>query len=195
MKALVTGGAGFIGSGLCEALIAAGWEARAFDNFTVGSRKNISPLLHGPGKSRFDIVSGDCTRPAQIREAARDCDILFHLAANPEVRMELNNPKQCYRQNVYATYCVLEAFRTSKASTIVFASTSTIYGLFIRYAAAVGIPEERRHPHVLRHSIATHLLDAGWDIADVQDWIGPWCDSDRDRHSTTSYHVKLCENG
>ncbi|HXL50282.1 MAG TPA: NAD-dependent epimerase/dehydratase family protein, partial [Candidatus Limnocylindrales bacterium] len=66
MKALVTGGAGFIGSSLCEALIAAGWEARAFDNFTVGSRKNISPLLHGTGKSRFDIVSGDCTRPAQI---------------------------------------------------------------------------------------------------------------------------------
>ena len=138
MKALVTGGAGFIGSSLCEALIAAGWEARAFDNFTVGSRKNISPLLHGTGKRRFDIVSGDCTRPAQIRKAARDCDILFHLAANPEVRMELNNPKQCYRQNVYATYCVLEAFRTSKASTIVFASTSTIYGR----AKTLPTPEE-----------------------------------------------------
>ena len=128
MKALVTGGAGFIGSSLCEALISAGWEARAFDNFTVGSRKNIGPLSHGTGKSRFEIVSGDCTSPAQIRKAARDCDTLFHLAANPEVRMELNNPRQCYRQNVYATYCVLEAFRTSKASTIVFASTSTIYG-------------------------------------------------------------------
>jgi len=128
LKALVTGGAGFIGSSLCEALISAGWEARAFDNFTVGSRKNIGPLSHGTGKSRFEIVSGDCTSPAQIRKAARDCDILFHLAANPEVRMELNNPKQCYRQNVYATYCALEALRTSKASTIVFASTSTIYG-------------------------------------------------------------------
>ena len=52
--------------------------------------------------------------------------------------MELNNPKQCYRQNVYATYCVLEAFRTSKASTIVFASTSTIYGR----AKTLPTPEE-----------------------------------------------------
>jgi len=51
-------------------------------------------------------------------------------------------------------------------------SPSTIYALFRRYAEAAGIPRERQHPHVLRHSMATHLLDAGWDIADVQDWIG-----------------------
>jgi site-specific recombinase XerD len=51
-------------------------------------------------------------------------------------------------------------------------SSSTIYGVFRRYAEGAGIPRERQHPHVLRHSIATHLLDAGWDIADVQDWIG-----------------------
>jgi integrase/recombinase XerD len=51
-------------------------------------------------------------------------------------------------------------------------SPSTIYGRFRVYANAAGIPRERQHPHVLRHSIATHLLDAGWDIADVQDWIG-----------------------
>ena len=138
LKALVTGGAGFIGSSLCEALVAAGWQARAFDNLTVGSKKNIGRLLHGSGKSRFEIVAGDCTRLDQIRKAVRDCDILFHLAANPEVRMELNNPEQCYRQNVYATYCVLEALRTSKASTIVFASTSTIYGR----AKTLPTPEE-----------------------------------------------------
>lgn len=51
-------------------------------------------------------------------------------------------------------------------------SPSTIYALFRRYADTAGIARERQHPHVLRHSIATHLLDAGWDIADVQDWLG-----------------------
>jgi integrase len=51
-------------------------------------------------------------------------------------------------------------------------SSSTIYGRFRIYAAAAGIPKERQHTHVLRHSIATHLLDARWDISDVRDWLG-----------------------
>jgi len=51
-------------------------------------------------------------------------------------------------------------------------STSTIYQLFVRYANAANLPADRRHPHVLRHSIAVHLMNAGWDAADVQDWLG-----------------------
>ncbi|MBV8546605.1 MAG: tyrosine-type recombinase/integrase [Acidobacteria bacterium] len=51
-------------------------------------------------------------------------------------------------------------------------SPSTIYQLFQRYAEAAELPVDRRHPHVLRHSIAVHLMNAGWDVADVQDWLG-----------------------
>lgn len=51
-------------------------------------------------------------------------------------------------------------------------SASTIYQLFRGYAAAAGLPPDRQHPHVLRHSIAVHLMNAGWDVADVQDWLG-----------------------
>jgi integrase len=51
-------------------------------------------------------------------------------------------------------------------------SPSTIYGLFRRYSDAANLPVDRRHPHVLRHSIAVHLMNAGWDAADVQDWLG-----------------------
>jgi integrase/recombinase XerD len=51
-------------------------------------------------------------------------------------------------------------------------SPSTIYGLFRRYAGMAELPPDRRHPHVLRHSIAVHLMNAGWDVADVQDWLG-----------------------
>jgi integrase len=51
-------------------------------------------------------------------------------------------------------------------------SASTIYELFRRYAAIAELPADRRHPHVLRHSIAVHLMNAGWDVADVQDWLG-----------------------
>jgi site-specific recombinase XerD len=51
-------------------------------------------------------------------------------------------------------------------------SASMVYALFWRYADAANIPRERQHPHVLRHSIAVHLMNAGWDVADVQDWLG-----------------------
>lgn len=56
------------------------------------------------------------------------CDVVFHLAANPEVRMELNNPTECFRQNVQGTYSVLEAFAKTDAEKIVFTSTSAVYG-------------------------------------------------------------------
>lgn len=51
-------------------------------------------------------------------------------------------------------------------------SPSTIYQVFRSYAEAAGLPADRMHPHVLRHSIAVHLMNAGWDVADVQDWLG-----------------------
>lgn len=51
-------------------------------------------------------------------------------------------------------------------------SASMVYHLFRGYAESAGLPEDRRHPHVLRHSIAVHLMNAGWDAADVQDWLG-----------------------
>ncbi len=61
---------------------------------------------------------------------------------------------------------------TSRQSRLVSMSATTIYSLFRRYANQAELPPERHHPHVLRHSIAVHLMNAGWDAADVQDWLG-----------------------
>jgi integrase len=60
----------------------------------------------------------------------------------------------------------------SRQSDIWPISPSTIYGLFRKYSGEAGIPADRCHPHILRHSIAVHLMNAGWDAADVQDWLG-----------------------
>src|SRR5713226_4112594 len=104
MKALVTGGAGFIGSSLCEALITAGWDVVVLDNLSAGSRKNLDQIDHGRRARGIRLMVGDCTHLKSARNASRDCEAIFHFAANPEVRMELASPADCFRQNIYATY-------------------------------------------------------------------------------------------
>jgi integrase len=71
---------------------------------------------------------------------------------------------------------------TSRQSGVGPLSPTTVYGLFRQYADAAELPADRRHPHILRHSIAVHLMNAGWDAADVQDWLGH-----RDISSTMIY--------
>jgi len=115
-----------------------GWEVTIFDNLSAGSKENLEQLVTNQHGESATLIVGDCTRPSTLKNALKDCDVVFHFAANPEVRMELNNPKDCFRQNIYATHNLLEAFRKSKAETIVFASTSTVYG----EAKVLPTPEE-----------------------------------------------------
>ena len=105
-----------------------GWDVTVFDNLTTGSKENLEKLLSGSQAKGVNLLIGDCTRPGTLQNVIQDCDVVFHFAANPEVRMEFNDPIQCFRQNIYGTHNVLEAFRESKTETIVFASTSAVYG-------------------------------------------------------------------
>jgi UDP-glucose 4-epimerase len=127
-KVLVTGGAGFIGSSLCERLVTLGSSVVILDNLSSRKRENVEDLLKThPGKAY--LLEMDCTKPNQITKAVHDVDVLFHFAANPEVRLELNDPRNCFKQNVYATHVLLEALRQNgNIERIVFASTSTVYG-------------------------------------------------------------------
>ena len=127
MHALATGGAGFIGSHLCEALSKQGWSVTILDNFSSGSKQNIQQLLNQKSKT-VHLYEGDCTDSRSVRKSLKDVDIVFHFAANPEVRLELCDPVTCFQQNVYATHVLLEEIKNSQIHTIVFASTSTVYG-------------------------------------------------------------------
>jgi UDP-glucose 4-epimerase len=127
MRTLVTGGAGFIGSHLCEALSKRGFTVTILDNFSSGSKQNILKLLKSK-PNKVSLHKGDCTDPKSVKKSLKNVDIIFHFAANPEVRLELSDPVTCFQQNVYATHILLEAARDSQVQTIVFASTSTVYG-------------------------------------------------------------------
>ncbi len=126
MVSLVTGGAGFIGSHLVDFLIETGETVRVLDNLSAGDLANLSTWLPSP---RMKVFQGDILNKESVFEALKGCDTVFHLAANPEVRSEKASPHDHFKQNIEATYNLLECMReVGGVERFVFASTSTVYG-------------------------------------------------------------------
>jgi UDP-glucose 4-epimerase len=125
-KSVVTGGAGFIGSHLVERLLKEDYSVTVLDNLTSGSTDNIKPQLSNPS---LTLIKEDLKKPTKLNKIIEDSEIIFHFAANPEVRVGETDPRVHFEENVLATFNLLEAVRRAKTSkTIVFASTSTVYG-------------------------------------------------------------------
>jgi UDP-glucose 4-epimerase len=126
MKVLVTGGAGFIGSHLVDFLIDGGREVCVIDDLSAGSLDNLRRWESDP---RLSFVKGDLLDPEAVIGALGGCDVVYHLAANPEVRASRASPEDHFKQNVEATYRLLEAVRrVGGVELFVFASSSTVYG-------------------------------------------------------------------
>ena len=126
MKVLVTGGCGFIGSHLVDALLREGFIVRVVDDLSSGSRANVTQW---EDHARFELVVGDLKSPAVAEQGVEGVDLVFHLAANPDVRLGLIDPSAHFDENLLVTFNVLEAMRKSEgAGRVVFASTSTVYG-------------------------------------------------------------------
>jgi UDP-glucose 4-epimerase len=124
-KAFVTGAAGFIGSNLVDRLLAAGWSVTGYDNFSTGRREFVADASR---HKAFRLVEGDVLDTASLTTAMAGCDIVFHLAANADVRFGLQHPRRDLDQNTIATFSVLEAMRASGVKDIAFSSTGSIYG-------------------------------------------------------------------
>jgi UDP-glucose 4-epimerase len=125
MNAFITGGAGFIGSSLVDRLLADGHDVVAFDNFSTGQREFVTAAL---GHPRFRLIEGDTLDLAALTRAMAGRDVVFHLAANADVRFGTEHPKKDLEQNTIATFHVLEAMRTNGIKRIAFSSTGSVYG-------------------------------------------------------------------
>jgi UDP-glucose 4-epimerase len=123
MRALVTGGAGFIGSHIVEALLRDGASVRILDNFSSGKRENLEAL-----QGDLEILEGDLRDIRAIRAAARDVDLIFHLAAFVSVPQSMLEPEACFAINVAGTVTLLEAARQAGVRKVVLSSSTAVYG-------------------------------------------------------------------
>jgi UDP-glucose 4-epimerase len=123
-SALVTGGAGFIGSHLCERLLGDGWEVFALDDLSTGSAENVEPLRDRPG---FHLVVESVLSPAVVSELVHKVDAVFHLAAAVGVRLIVEQPGRTLLTNVQGTETVLE-YCARFGKRVLVASSSEVYG-------------------------------------------------------------------
>lgn len=125
MHAFVTGAAGFIGSNLVDRLLMLGHHVAGYDNFSTGQEAFIREALQN---SRFRLERADVLDLDRLTEAMVGADLVFHMAANADVRFGTQHPRKDLEQNALATWNVLEAMRQRGVRRIVFASTGSIYG-------------------------------------------------------------------
>jgi len=125
MKILITGGAGFIGSHLCDKYTKEGHTVICMDNFMSGNLMNIRHLLD---YRNFKLMKGDIRDFDLLEKIMRDVDVVFHLAAQIHVDKSYIEPKLTYEVNVMGTQNVLEVARIYDAKKVIYASTSEVYG-------------------------------------------------------------------
>lgn len=139
MRAFITGGAGFIGSTLGDRLLADGHHVVSYDNFSKGHRAFIRDAQRHPS---YTLVEGDILDHDRLVAAMAGSDIVFHLAANADVRFGTKHPRLDLEQNTIGTFAVLEAMRAAGVRQIGFSSTGSVYG----ESRVVPTPEDAPFP-------------------------------------------------
>ena len=123
MKALVTGGGGFIGSNLVRRLLELGHDVRVLDNFSTGNRRNLFDVLE-----EIEVVEGELRSYERVHNAMRGVEVVFHQGALPSVPRSVQDPLTTGAVNVEGTLNVLLAARDERVRRVVFASSSSVYG-------------------------------------------------------------------
>ena len=124
MKTCVTGGAGFIGSNLVDRLLADGHEVVVLDNLSTGRKENLGEAL-----ARVEFLEGDLRDPKAVARAVAGCEVVYHQAALASVARSVENPVEVTEVNVMGTLNVLVAARDAQVRRVVFASSSSVYGI------------------------------------------------------------------
>lgn len=139
MQILITGCAGFIGSSVVDRMLSLGHQVVGVDNFSTGQRRFLSAALKS---DKFRLIEADLLDEMAMKSAFAGCDVVYHFAANADVRFGTDHPRRDLEQNTIATYNVLEAMRANGIKKIAFSSTGSVYG----EAPVVPTPEDGPFP-------------------------------------------------
>ena len=154
MRAVVTGGAGFIGSHLVDALVAEGLKVVVVDDFRTGREENLAQVV-----GQIELLRADVASPLQVVEAG---DWVFHLAGMADIVPSIEHPSEYFEANVVGTFNVLEDAREAGAARFVYVASSTCYGIPNVFPTPESAPIDCRYPYALT-KYQGELLTLHWE--------------------------------
>lgn len=155
MKVIVTGGAGFIGSHLVDRLLADGHDVTVLDNFSTGRLEN---LKHQENENRLRLIEIDIQNRGAIQEYFKGVDWVFHLAALADIVPSIEKPEEYFRSNVDGTLAVLEAVRQSGVKKLLYAASSSCYGIPDVYPTPETAEIRPQYPYALTKNLGEQML-------------------------------------
>lgn len=156
MKYLVTGGAGFVGSNLVDALLAAGHSVRIIDNLSTGKRENVNP--------RADFHELDLSDFEAIKLHFVGIDGVFHVAALPRIPRSIEAPQETHQANVVGTLNVLVAARDAKVKRVVYSASSSAYGNQSKLPVTEDMTPEPLNPYALQKLTGEYYAKLFWNL-------------------------------
>jgi len=155
IRAIVTGGAGFIGSHLVDKLLANGYRVTVIDNLSRGDLKNLKQNEENPN---FSLIKADITDLDKMIKYFKGNDWVFHMAALADIVPSIRNPKDYYKANVDGTFSVLEASRKAKIKRFIYAASSSSYGIPDEYPTPETATIRPEYPYALTKYLGECLV-------------------------------------
>jgi len=159
MRALVTGGAGFIGSHLVDALVAEGWRVAVLDNLSTGTEINLASVMDD-----ITFIKGDIRDRQILEKAVEDCSVIFHLAAVVSVPQTIDHPVESALINDLGTLHVLEEARKKNIKRVVFSSSCAVYGDDPQLPKKETMYLKPASPYALQKMTAEHYMRLGCEL-------------------------------
>lgn len=166
LTALVTGGAGFIGSHVVELLANLGWTVKVLDNFITGNAQNLAHIEDEDLK----LFEGSVTDKEAVEEAMAECDVVFHLAAIADIVPSINNPMAYFDANVSGTALIMDIAKKHGIKKIVYAASSSCYGLPTEFPTTENAEISPQYPYALTKWLGEEIVRHWGDVYKIP-WI------------------------